>query len=77
MQGVTLGALLQGISVVGRSYSGAWWEWLSPFSLLTGVSLVAGYALLGASWLVWKTEGPLRDDARRFARFATPLPINP
>jgi cytochrome d ubiquinol oxidase subunit II len=72
MQGVTLGALLQGISVTGRSYSGAWWEWLSPFSILTGVSLVVGYALLGSSWLVWKTDGRLQDDARRLARLAAP-----
>jgi cytochrome d ubiquinol oxidase subunit II len=72
MQGVTLGALLQGVSVTGRSYSGAWWEWLSPFSLLTGASLVVGYALLGACWLVWKTDGQLHDDARRLARFAAP-----
>ncbi len=52
MQGVTLGALLQGISVEGRAYAGGWWEWLSPFSLLTGGSLVIGYALLGAGWLI-------------------------
>jgi cytochrome d ubiquinol oxidase subunit II len=72
MQGVTLGALLQGISVVGRSYSGAWWEWLSPFSLLTGASLVVGYALLGACWIIWKAEGALHDQARKLARIATP-----
>jgi len=72
MQGVTLGALLQGITVVGRSYSGAWWEWLSPFSLLTGASLVVGYALLGSTWLIWKTSGKLHNDARRIARFAAP-----
>jgi cytochrome d ubiquinol oxidase subunit II len=72
-QGVTLGALLQGITVKGRGYGGGWWEWLSPFSLLTGLSLVLGYALLGTAWLVWKTEGPLRDDARRFARILLPL----
>jgi cytochrome d ubiquinol oxidase subunit II len=72
MQGVTLGALLQGITVVGRSYSGAWWEWLSPFSLLTGASLVVGYALLGSTWLIWKTRGELHKDARRIARVATP-----
>ena len=70
MQGVTLGALLQGVSVTGRSYSGAWWEWLSPFSILTGASLVVGYALLGSCWLIWKTEGRLQDDARRLARAA-------
>jgi cytochrome d ubiquinol oxidase subunit II len=67
MQGVTLGALLQGITVEGRGYAGGWWEWLTPFSLLTGASLVAGYALLGACWLIWKTSGPLQDKARRWA----------
>lgn len=71
-QGVTLGALLQGISVEGRSYAGGWWEWLSPFSILTGLSLMVGYVLLGSTWLIWKTEGRLRDDARRFARIAVP-----
>ncbi len=71
-QGVTLGALLQGISVVGRHYGGGWWDWLTPFSLLTGASLIVGYALLGSCWLIWRTEGPLHDDARHFARTLTP-----
>ncbi len=71
-QGVTLGALLQGIAVNGRRYGGGWWDWLSPFSLLTGTALVVGYALLGACWLVWRTEGPVHKDARRFARWLTP-----
>jgi len=71
-QGVTLGALLQGITVKGRAYGGGWWEWLSPFSLLTGASLVAGYALLGAGWLIWKTEGPLHDRARTWAKRLLP-----
>ena len=68
-QGVTLGALLQGIEISGRAYAGGWWDWLTPFSLLTGASLVVGYALLGAAWLIWKTEGALQADARRFARW--------
>jgi len=71
-QGITLGALLQGIDVEGRAYGGGWWDWLTPFSLLTGVSLAIGYALLGAGWLIWKTHGALQDDARRFARWLTP-----
>jgi cytochrome d ubiquinol oxidase subunit II len=66
-QGVTLGALLQGITVEGRAYGGGWWEWLSPFSCLTGLGLVIGYALLGACWLIWKTDGPLQDQAYRLA----------
>ena len=71
-QGVTLGALLQGIEINGRAYSGGWFDWLTGFSLLTGASLVVGYALLGASWLVWKTEGPLHDQARRWAKRLLP-----
>jgi cytochrome d ubiquinol oxidase subunit II len=67
-QGVALGALLQGITVVDRAYGGGWWEWLSPFSLLTGVGLVIGYALLGSCWLIWKTEGPLQEQAFHFAK---------
>ncbi len=59
-QGVILGAILQGVSVTGRSYSGLWWEWLSPFSVLCGVSVVVGYALLGACWLIYRTEGDLQ-----------------
>jgi cytochrome d ubiquinol oxidase subunit II len=62
-QGIALGAILQGVHVEGRHYAGGWWDWLTPFSLLTGVSLVIGYALLGATWLVLKTEGALRDRA--------------
>lgn len=69
-QGITLGAILQGITVSGRQYAGGWWEWLSPFSVLTGVSLVIGYALLGATWLIMKTEGQLQDLAFRLARLS-------
>ena len=67
-QGIALGALVQGIRVEGRAYAGGWWDWLTPFSLLTGAALVAGYGLLGACWLVWKTEGGLQDQARGLAR---------
>ena len=48
--------LLQGIDVEGRGYGGGWFDWLTPFSVLTGVSLVGGYALLGATWLIMKTS---------------------
>jgi cytochrome d ubiquinol oxidase subunit II len=71
-QGITLGALLQGITISGRAYGGGWWDWLSPFSLLVGVSLAIGYALLGACWMIWKTEGQLHDQARRYARVLLP-----
>jgi len=67
-QGVTLGALLQGIKISGRAYAGGYWDWITPFSMLTGASLVVGYALLGACWLIWKTSGPVHEEARRFAK---------
>ena len=66
-QGFTLGAILQGIRVANATYAGGWLDWLTPFTLLTGVSLATGYTLLGATWLVWKTEGRLQDHARRLA----------
>jgi len=66
-QGVALGALVQGIEVEGRAYAGGSRDWLTPFSVLTGVAVVVGYTLLGATWLVMKTEGALNDRARRFA----------
>jgi cytochrome d ubiquinol oxidase subunit II len=59
-QGIALGALVQGIAVAHRAYAGGWWSWLTPFSLLTGAALVVGYALLGATWLVLKTENALQ-----------------
>ena len=66
-QGITLGALLQGITVEGRSYAGGWWDWLTPFSLLVGVSLVVGYAMLGATWLIMKTQGLVQLHSYRLA----------
>jgi cytochrome d ubiquinol oxidase subunit II len=66
-QGVMLGAILQGIRVSGQAYAGGWLDWLTPFSVLTGLSLAAGYALLGACWLIWKLEGPAQNHAFRLA----------
>lgn len=66
-QGVALGALVQGIEVTDRAYSGGWFDWLTPFSILTGVAVVVGYALLGATWLVLKTENALQNQMRNYA----------
>ena len=68
-QGIALGAILQGIHVEGRHYAGGWWDWLTPFSILTGIAIVIGYALLGATWLIMKTDGPLRDKAYHLSWF--------
>lgn len=64
-QGIALGALVQGIEVTGRAYSGGWFDWLTPFSILTGIGVVVGYALLGATWLVLKTENDIHVQMRK------------
>ena len=66
-QGMTLGALLQGVEVVDRAYAGSWFDWLTPYTLLCGVGVVAGYALLGSTWLVWKLDGEGQAHARKLA----------
>jgi len=68
-QGVVLGAFIQGFQVEGRHFTGGSFDCITPFSLFTGVALLFGYSLLGAGWLILKTEGELQDQARRQARF--------
>jgi len=60
VQGAAVGALLRGVPVENMQYAGGTFGWLHPFALLTGVGLVLGYALLGACWIVFKTEGTLQ-----------------
>ncbi|MCF7221650.1 cytochrome d ubiquinol oxidase subunit II [Marilutibacter chinensis] len=67
-QGVILGALVEGMPLQGGKYVGGAFDWFSPFSMLTGVAVVFGYALLGACWLILKTEGALQRIARTLAR---------
>jgi cytochrome d ubiquinol oxidase subunit II len=67
-QGVMLGAFIRGFEVDGRHFSGSTLDFLTPFSLLTGVALLFGYGLLGAGWLILKTEGEIQDAARRHGR---------
>jgi cytochrome d ubiquinol oxidase subunit II len=66
-QGLTLGGLLQGVHVENRRYAGGWLDWLSPFSILCGIAVVVGFALLGSCWLIWRTEGALQSRSRRHA----------
>ncbi|MEH0294825.1 cytochrome d ubiquinol oxidase subunit II [Agrobacterium sp. CCNWLW71] len=72
MQGIVLGALVQGVAVEGRRYAGGWWDWLTPFSVLTGVAVLVGYALLGVTWLNLKTSGEIQV---RSAKLARPLSL--
>lgn len=67
-QGIILGAFIQGFAVKGRLFVGSSWDCFTPFSLFTGVALVFGYGLLGAGWLILKTEGELQRSARHQGR---------
>ena len=66
-QGMVLGAFVQGFSNDGRAFTGSTFDFLTPFSVATGVALVLGYGLIGATWLVMKTTGELEIWARRMA----------
>ncbi|MFG1223994.1 cytochrome d ubiquinol oxidase subunit II [Xanthobacter wiegelii] len=66
-QGIILGGLLQGITVKDGAFAGGPLDWATPFALLCGVGVVVGYALLGATWLLVKTEGTIADRARSHA----------
>jgi cytochrome d ubiquinol oxidase subunit II len=65
VQGAAIGAMMRGIPVTNGQFAGTPFGWLHPFAILTGIGLVLGYALLGAGWLVLKSEGELRDWAHR------------
>jgi len=67
-QGMVLGSFIQGFQVNGRAYAGTSLDFLTPFSVLTGIALLFGYGLLGAGWLILKTEGDLQASARRHGR---------
>ncbi|NHN88051.1 cytochrome d ubiquinol oxidase subunit II [Acetobacter conturbans] len=66
-QGTILGGVIQGVKVTDGDFSGGPLDWLTPFSILCGLSVMCGYALLGATWLVWRTTGPLEESCRRWA----------
>jgi len=69
MQGMVLGAFVQGIQVQGRSFAGGAFDWLNAYSVMVGMALVFGYALLGATWLIMKTDGITQDWARKCAGY--------
>ncbi len=66
-QGLVLGGLIQGIEVKNNLFAGGAFDWLTPFSLLCGFGLMAGYALLGSAWLMIKTEETVQERARLHA----------
>jgi cytochrome d ubiquinol oxidase subunit II len=66
-QGTILGTFVQGFDIEGTTYAGGLFDWLTPFGVLTGVALLAGYALLGSTWMILKSVGDLQEWARRLS----------
>jgi cytochrome d ubiquinol oxidase subunit II len=69
MQGMIIGAYVQGFAVEGRSFAGGAFDWLNAYSVMTGVAVVCGYGLLGATWLVMKTDDTTQEWARKTAAY--------
>ena len=69
MQGMIVGSFIQGVEVDGREFSGGPFDWATGFSMFTGIAWVFGYALLGATWLIMKTEDKTQEWARNVARY--------
>jgi cytochrome d ubiquinol oxidase subunit II len=71
-QGLVLGGFIHGVTLRDKAFAGDAFDWLSPYSVLVALGLMAGYALIGACWLIWRTEGELHGRARRWAWIALP-----
>jgi len=69
MQGAIIGAAVQGIAVEGRKFVGGTFDWLNAYSVMTGLAVVFGYSLLGATWVVMKTDGETQNWARKSAAY--------
>ena len=71
-QGAILGGLMEGTPIAHRAFAGTALDWFSPFTLFCGLAVVEGYALLGATWIIWRASGPLQE---RMRKLAVPLGI--
>jgi cytochrome d ubiquinol oxidase subunit II len=67
-QGAILGGVMQGTVIANRAYAGGVFTWLSPFTIFCGIAVVIGYALLGATWMIWRAGGALQQSMRAIAR---------
>jgi len=74
-QGLVLGAIVQGVTLTDGRFTGGMFDWLTPFSFVVGCAMVWGYALLGAGWLVIKTEGRLEGWSRRAGLVAAAITL--
>jgi cytochrome bd ubiquinol oxidase subunit II len=68
-QGLTVGALVEGLPIANGQYVGGNFGWLTPFAIICGLGLCLGYSLLGACWLIKKCEGEVREQAYRLVPY--------
>lgn len=68
-QGIILGAFVEGVKINGSNFAGNPFDWATPFSMMTGIALTFGYALLGATWLIMKTDNVTQNWARKVASY--------
>ena len=69
-QGLTLGGILSGMTVAEGHFAGGPFDWLNPFSMMVSIALIAGYVLLGSTYLIIKTSGAIQERAYRYAFWA-------
>ena len=75
-QGYALGGLIGGLPVADDQFVGGVWAWLSPFSTVVAVGVAAGYALLGGTYLITRTEGKVQAASRKFSLWAAWLMLS-
>lgn len=68
-QGLVLGAFVHGVEVTGNDFSGGPFDWATGFSVMTGIAVVFGYAILGSTWLIMKTEDITQSWSRKVASY--------
>jgi cytochrome bd ubiquinol oxidase subunit II len=69
MQGIILGNFVQGFEIIDRNFAGPPFAWANGFAIITGISLIFCYSLLGATWLIMKTEDETQKWARNVAKY--------
>ncbi len=69
-QGFMAGSLVSGFNMLGREFAGGVWDWLNPLAALVALGLLCAYLLLGAAYLILKTEGKVQAGAYRQAQAA-------
>jgi cytochrome bd ubiquinol oxidase subunit II len=72
MQGLIVGGLMQGVTVQDRHFAGSVLDIFHPLPIISGITLLFGYAVLGAGWLKLKSNMSLQHFASGSLRVSAP-----